>query len=76
MSKESKNVREDTDTPQPASRVITVKFDRYSIKVRLGGANEFLGIVEVGVSSDFRSVSQKLQSEGSHDVSDFYKVEQ
>ena len=75
MSKENENIRENTEVSRDMSRIITVIFDRYSIKVRLGGANEFLGIVEVGVSSDFRSVSQKIQSEGSHDVSSFYKAE-
>lgn len=50
-------------------------FYRYTIKVKLGAANEFLGIVEVGVNQDFRSLRERIESQGGHDVSDFYDLE-
>ena len=64
-----------TTSPTPSSRIVSVQFDRYTIKVNLGGANEFLGIVEVGVNKDFRSPRERIESQGSHDVSDFYDLE-
>ncbi len=65
-----------TGSPTPAARVVTVQFDKYLVKVRLGNSNEFLGIVEVGLPQDFRSVRQRIESRSSHDVSDLYDVEQ
>ncbi len=66
---------QDTGSPHLVERIESVQFDMYTIKVRLGKDNEFLGIVEVGVSKDFRSLRQRIESTGSHDVSDFYDVE-
>ncbi len=65
----------DTTNPTPRIRIVSVQFDRYTIKVKLGGANEFLGIVEVGVKKDFRSLRERIDSQGGHDVSDFYDLE-
>jgi hypothetical protein len=56
-----------------SSTAVTVPFDRYEVVVRLGPHREFLGIVEVRVSKDFRSVEQKVESAGYHDVSDLYE---
>jgi len=64
-----------TTSPTPSGRIVSVQFDRYTIKVKLGGANEFLGIVEIAVNQDFRSLRQRIESQGSHDVSDFYDLE-
>jgi len=65
----------DTTSPTPSSRIVSVQFERYRIKVKLGGSNEFLGIVEVGVNKDFRSLRERIESQGGHDVSDFYDLE-
>ena len=65
-----------TGSPTPGGRLVTVQFDRYLIKIRLGNSNEFLGIVEVGLPQDFRSVRQKIESRGNFDVSDLYDVGQ
>lgn len=51
----------------------TVPFDRYEIVLELGPHREFLGIVEVRISKDFRSVQQKVESTDYHDVSDLYQ---
>jgi hypothetical protein len=51
----------------------TVPFDRYEIVLELGPHREFLRIVEVRVSKDFRSVQQKVESGDYHDVSDLYE---
>jgi len=57
----------------PSSIVITVPFDRYEIVLELGPRREFLGIVEVRIGKDFRSVQQKVESTDYHDVSDLYE---
>jgi hypothetical protein len=57
----------------PSSTTDTVRFDRYEIVLELGPHREFLRIVEVRVSKDFRSVQQKVDSVDYHDVSDLYK---
>lgn len=56
-----------------SSTMITVPFDRYEVVLRLGPHREFLEIVEVRVSKDFRSVQQKVESVDYHDVSDLYE---
>ena len=75
MTQPQEDEARDTTSPTPSVRIVSVQFDRYTIKVKLGGANEFLGIVEVGVNQDFRSLRERIESEGSHDVSDFYDLE-
>jgi hypothetical protein len=55
------------------STIVTVPFDRYEIVLELGPHREFLAIVEVRISKDFRSVQQKVESADYHDVSDLYK---
>ena len=57
------------------NKIVSVQFDRYTIKVELSDANEFLGVVEVGVNQDFRSLKERIESRGGHDVSDFYDLE-
>ena len=66
--------RLDTGSTTPGSRIVSVEFDNYTIKVKLGDANEFLGIIEVGGTQDFRSLKQRVESGGTHDVSDFYDL--
>lgn len=64
---------QDTGCTIPPSRTLTVKFDRFTIRVRLTADGRFLDIVEVAVSKDFRSSQQKRASHGYHDVSDLYE---
>jgi hypothetical protein len=56
-----------------SSTIVTVPFDRYEIVLELGPHREFLSVVEVKISKDFRSVQQKLESADYHDVSDLYE---
>ena len=65
----------DTGSATPGSRVVSVEFAEYTIKVKLGDAGEFLGIIEVGMSQDFRSLRQRIDSGGSHDLSEFYDLQ-
>lgn len=58
-----------------SSTTVTARFDRYEIVVELGPHHEFLRILEVRISKDFRSVQQKVDSTDYHDVSDLYKEE-
>ncbi len=64
---------QDTGSSMPRSRIVTVNFDRFTIKMRLAADGRFLEIVEVAVSKDFRSSQQKRTSHGYHDVSDLYE---
>jgi hypothetical protein len=54
-------------------KIITFPFGKYEIKVKLTLSNEFLGIIEVGVSKDFISVEQKMNLKGYHDVEKLYE---
>ncbi len=76
MKNTKKDLIQDTNSPLPTSRIVSVKFDRYTIKVKVGDSNEFLGIVEIGISQDFRSIKQKNKSRGGHDVSDLYEIDE
>jgi hypothetical protein len=60
----------DIDVP---STTVMVPFDRYEIVLELGPHREFLKIIEVRISKDFRSVQQKVESTGYHDVSELYE---
>jgi len=75
MTQSHESETPDITSSTPSSKIVSVQFDRYTIRVKLGEANEFLGITEVAVSQDFRSLKQRLGSKGSHDVSDFYDLE-
>ena len=65
----------DITSSTPSDRIVSVQFDRYTIKVKLGDSNEFLGIVEIGMNEDFRSLRDRIESQRGHDVSDFYDFE-
>lgn len=56
-----------------ARRVVRVPFGQFVISVALSEKNEFLGIVEVSVNEDFRSLRQRLHGVNVHDVDEFYK---
>lgn len=61
-----------TGTPTLPSRTITVPFDRYEITVRVSSDGTFLDVDGVAVRKDFRTLQQKLQASGCHDVADLY----
>ncbi|MCX6826825.1 MAG: hypothetical protein NTV06_06140 [candidate division Zixibacteria bacterium] len=77
MGSKSKSFFEDKGTGSHARPgepiIITYHFDRYEIKVQLGSANEFLGIIEVKVNKEFLDYMQKISRKGFHDVEEFYK---
>lgn len=62
-----------TDEPMQAFRILTIPFDRYTVKVRVGDGDEFIDIVEVAVSKDYRTIQQRIASTGFHDVAEFYR---
>lgn len=43
-------------------------FERYVVKVGLSPDNEFLGIIEINVNEDFRSLQEKLRSQKYHNL--------
>lgn len=57
-------------------RVIDYAFDKYIVKILVTPANEFVGIVEIQINTDFRSFQQKMATIGYHDVDDFYKEDE
>ena len=75
MTQPPEDTVRDTTSPTPSDRIVSVQFDRYTIKVKLGDSNEFLGIVEIGMNQDFRSLRERIESQRGHDVSDFYDFE-
>jgi hypothetical protein len=64
---------QDTGGTALPTRIVTVEFDRFTIKVRVAADGQFLEVAEVAVSKDFRSLQQKRASHGHHDVSDLYE---
>ena len=59
-------------SPPPACRV-TIRFGNYDVTVKIGPANEFLGIEKIGVSKSFLSLEQRRSTVGYHDVNDLYE---
>lgn len=57
-------------------RYVRVAFDRYEITVILGPGDRFIGVRNVSVAKSFLSQSQRRDSSGFHDVSDFYVGEE
>lgn len=54
-------------------KVISVPFGNYVVKIRVTPRNEFIDIVEIGVSKSFLSLRKKLATRGTHNVSDLYE---
>jgi len=54
-------------------KTVVYPFGRYEIMVKLGPANEFIGIEEVRLNRDFLSYQQRIASTGFHDVEEFYR---
>ena len=59
-------------SPPPAS-LVTVHFGNYDITIKIGPANEFLGIHQIAIAKSFLSLEQKRSALGSHDVTDLYE---
>ena len=55
------------------TRLVAVPYDNYEIVVRLSQSNEFLGIAELRVKSDFLSPGQRVAASGYLDVEEFYR---
>lgn len=54
------------------SKVKTIPFDKYRVKVVLSPSNEFIGIEEIEINKDFLSLKQKIRNRHFHDVEKFY----
>lgn len=52
---------------------IVYPFDKFEIKVKLSPSNEFIGVTEVKINQKFLSEQQRISSQGSFSVDDFYK---
>jgi hypothetical protein len=60
--------------PKTKRKKLYYPFDRFEIVVELTEDGRFVGIQEVSIRKDFRSLAQKLASStGGHDVDEFYK---
>ena len=67
-------IQQDTGSSFIPHKIITLPFDQFEVKVKVGPANEFLGIIGVGVKKDFLTIQQKSKSRGYHDVTDLYEL--
>jgi hypothetical protein len=54
---------------------IIYPFGKYEVKVVVDEYGKFLGINEIKINKDFRSIQQKISSAGYVDVEDLYKEE-
>lgn len=52
-------------------KIIEYPFERYIIKVGLSLENEFLGITEVKINKDFRSIENRLRNVRVHNLEEF-----
>ncbi len=57
-------------------KVIDYSVGKYTVKVCLSPTNEFLGIVEVAVTADFRSYEQRSARLGVHEIDEFYREQE
>ncbi|HUW31934.1 MAG TPA: hypothetical protein VM223_10005 [Planctomycetota bacterium] len=55
------------------SRLVVYPIGPYEVVLQFSRDDEFQGVVEVRVNTDFRSFRQKIASSGYHDVDEFYK---
>ena len=67
-------IQQNTGSSFVPHKVITLAFDQFEVKVKVGPDNEFLGIIGVGVKKDFLTIQQKSKSRGYHDVTDLYEL--
>jgi len=67
-------IQQDTGSSFIPHKVISLPFDQFEIKVKVGTNNEFLGIIAVGVRKDFLTIQQRSKSRGYHDVTDLYEL--
>lgn len=54
-------------------KIITYNFGKYQIKIKLPQNNEFIEITEIRINKDFLSYKQKIETQGFHDVDEFYR---
>lgn len=53
-------------------KTITYPFGKYVITIKLTLANEFVGVEEVKLNTEFITYKQKLSPKGYHDIDDLY----
>jgi hypothetical protein len=56
-------------------KYVEYPFGKYTIVVELTSDDKFIGITQVQLNKDFRSLSQKLSRKIEHDVEEYYKDE-
>jgi len=56
------------------SRVIECPLGDYVALIRVSEDGRFIGVAEIRVNKDFRSLSQRIRSTGHHDVEQFYET--
>jgi hypothetical protein len=55
------------------SKLLPVSFGPYTVMMRLTETDRFLEIVSIHFSQDFRTIPERNESMGFHDVSDLYE---
>jgi len=55
------------------SKLVAASFGPYTVTMRLTPTNGFLEIVSIRISQDFRTIPERNESMGFHDVSDLYE---
>jgi len=56
------------------NKLIHYPFGKFEILVELADDNQFIGVKEIRLRKDFRTITQRLaSSKGVHDVDEFYQ---
>ena len=63
---------DETGSVTAGLKLVSTQFGPYTVTVRLKATDEFVDVVAVRITTDFRSTMQRIQSGGFHDVSDLY----
>jgi hypothetical protein len=56
-------------------KYVEYPFGKYTITVELTSDDKFVGITQVQLNKDFRSLAQKLSRKVAHDIEEYYKDE-
>ena len=64
-----------THEPSESFRLLDYRFDRYRVRVKLSEDGKFVGIVEIGLNTDFMDYRQKIAALGHEDVEKYYQDE-
>ncbi len=53
-------------------KIVTLQLGKYTVKVRVSGTNEFLGIDEISVNKEFLTIDQQVNTDEYIDVEKYY----